>query len=55
MVLSGGLGRPDGLKDGRCLHRLASMGLACQGADGRFTPTEAGIARHRQEILHQPT
>jgi hypothetical protein len=30
------------------------MGLACQGADGRFTPTEAGIARHRQEILHQP-
>lgn len=54
MVLSGSLGRPDGLKDGRCLHRLAGMGLACERADGRFVPTEAGRARHRQEILHLP-
>lgn len=54
MVLSGSIGRPDGLKDGRCLHRLAGMGLACQGVDARFTPTPAGTARHRQEILRQP-
>jgi hypothetical protein len=54
LMLSGPAGRPDGLKDGRCLHRIAGMGLACQGADGRFTPTAAGTARHRQEILHVP-
>lgn len=54
LVLSGDAGRPDGLKDGRCLHRIAGDGLACQGPDGRFTPTAAGIARHRQEILHLP-
>jgi hypothetical protein len=51
MVLSGSVGRPSGLKDGACLIRLAAMGLACERADGRFMPTEAGRARHASEIL----
>ncbi len=48
------LGRPPGLKDGPCLERLARMGLCCARADGRFEITEAGIERHRSEILKQP-
>ncbi|ODU62087.1 MAG: hypothetical protein ABS99_01485 [Acetobacteraceae bacterium SCN 69-10] len=52
VVLSGDVGRPDGLKDGRCLHRMAAMRFTCQRADGRFTATPAGLARHRHEILH---
>lgn len=53
LVLSQEIGRPDGLKDGRCLHRLAGMGLAGIAASGRFTVTPAGVARHRLEILHE--
>jgi hypothetical protein len=44
-------GRPDGLKDGPCLHRLAGMGLAKQDADSRFRITAPGRERHAQEIL----
>jgi hypothetical protein len=44
-------GRPDGLKDGPCLKRLAEMGLADQRTDGRFLSNEAGEARHGSEIL----
>jgi hypothetical protein len=51
LVLSGGLGRPGGLKDGPCLDRLTGMGLACERADARYAPTAAGIARHGSEIL----
>ncbi|HUC18593.1 MAG TPA: hypothetical protein VMA37_13005 [Acetobacteraceae bacterium] len=51
LVLAGSLGRPDGLKDGPCLHRLDTMGLACRRADSRFEVTEAGRARHASEIL----
>ena len=54
LVLSSAAGRPDGLKDGPCLHRLAAMGFADSGADGRFQVTEAGCARHRSEILKAP-
>ncbi len=51
LVLSGGAGRPGGLKDGPCLARLAGMGLVCERADGRFELTGDGTARHASEIL----
>ena len=54
LTLCGAAGRPPGLKDGRCLARLASLGLARQRPDGRFEPSEAGLARHAREILKQP-
>ena len=38
VVLSGGQGRPGGLKDGPCLARLADMGLVCEREDGRYAP-----------------
>lgn len=47
------LGRPPGLKDGPCLVRLAGMGLCCERADGWFEITEAGVERHRTEILKE--
>ncbi len=46
-------GRPGGLKDGPCLHRLSAMGLAAEHG-GRFHMTEAGRARHDAEIMKQP-
>jgi DNA-binding transcriptional regulator PaaX len=48
---SGPIGRPPGLKDGPCLERLAERGLARARADSRFEITDAGVARHRTEIL----
>ena len=55
LVLAGAAGRPEapgeGLKDSRCLARLAELGLACRAADGQMRPTEAGLARHRAEVL----
>ena len=43
-------GRPDGLKDGPCLHRLAGMGLAALRGDGRWAITPAGRAAHHRFI-----
>ncbi|MCW3476589.1 hypothetical protein [Limobrevibacterium gyesilva] len=54
LVLSGAVGRPPGLKDGPCLARLATMGLACQRADSRFEPTPDGTRRHDAEIVRTP-
>ena len=51
LVLVGGGGRPDGLKDGPCLERLQGMGLARLRADGRYELTPAGRERHAEEIL----
>ncbi len=51
LTLAQAAGRPPALKDGLCLERLVSMGLAQRRADGRFALTEAGVARHRVEIL----
>ena len=51
LTLVGPPGRPDGLKDGPCLQRLAGMGLARQREDGRYEITEAGVGRHATEIL----
>ncbi len=53
MMLAGAIGRPDGLKDGPCLHRLAGMGLALQRDDQRFAATAAGEARHASEVLRR--
>lgn len=50
ITLAGPTGRPDGLKDGPCLHRLAAMGLTCVRVDGRFEATAAGRDRHALEI-----
>ncbi len=50
LLLCAAIGRPPGLKDGPCLERLAGMGLATQRADGRYSLTAAGHARHRTEI-----
>lgn len=52
LMLCGAAGRPAGLKDGNCLARLAGMGLARCRPDGRYEPTEAGVARHATEVLH---
>jgi hypothetical protein len=54
MVLSGQLGRPGGLKDGPCLTRLCTLGLAEILRDGRYTPTAAGRVRHAIEVLRKP-
>lgn len=51
LTLVGPPGRPDGLKDGPCLHRLAGMGLARRRPDGRYEITAEGIERHASEIL----
>ncbi|MDR3538626.1 MAG: hypothetical protein P4L71_19175 [Acetobacteraceae bacterium] len=50
LMLSGGIGRPPGLKDGSCLTRLTAMGLAQLRSDGRFALTQAGSERHAREI-----
>lgn len=52
--LSADDGRPDTMKDGPCLRRLAGMGLAVQRADARFVATPQGAARHGSEILKAP-
>jgi hypothetical protein len=52
LVLAAEHGRPDGLKDGPCLARLASMGLAVRTAPGRYGLTSAGDLRHKTEILN---
>lgn len=48
--LSGKIGRPADLKDGRCLARLATKGLAARNAEGRYRITAAGAAWHDLEI-----
>jgi hypothetical protein len=51
LTLVGPHGRPAGLKDGPCLERLQTMGLAQQRPDTRFEITPAGTARHGSEVL----
>lgn len=46
-------GRPAGEKDGRCLTRLAAMGLVCDDAGGLFQLTEAGADRHARDVLRR--
>ncbi len=53
LVLAGTHGRPAGLKDGPCLHRLAEMGLAQERQDERFGLTETGTQRHASEVLRR--
>lgn len=53
LLLCGATGRPDGLKDGPCLARLADMGLARARPDGRYEATEAGADRHASEIMRR--
>ncbi len=53
LVLTADTGRPPGLKDGPCLARLSTMGLAAERPDGRYAVTPAGQDRHRSEILHE--
>jgi hypothetical protein len=51
LLLSGAIGRADGLKDGPCLARLAGMGLVRKVEDGRYRATPAGRTRHAREVL----
>jgi hypothetical protein len=51
LTLAGGTGRPAELADAGCLKRLAGLGLAVVGEDGRFVVTPDGVLRHRSEIL----
>ncbi len=51
VVLADEGGRPDGLKDGPCLARLAGMGFVARDSAHRYHATTAGMARHRDEIL----
>jgi hypothetical protein len=51
LSLSQTIGRPPGLKDDGCLHRLAGMGLARQRADGRYDITPDGCSRHWSEVM----
>jgi len=53
LVLSAEQGRPDGVKDGPCLARLAEMGLA-KRAQKRFYICDEGLVRHASEILGEP-
>ena len=53
VTLTGESGRPDGMKDGPCLHRLAAMGLVAERADGRFETTGTGRDRHALEIARR--
>jgi hypothetical protein len=53
LALSGRIGRPEGLKDGRCLARLAGLGLARSRPDGRYDITEAGCLRHAHEVMRR--
>jgi hypothetical protein len=53
--LAGDVGRPDGLKDGPCLARLAERGLVRKRPDGRYELTDAGRTRHAAEVLHAAT
>ena len=55
LVLSGAAGRPDGLKDGPCLRRLARMGLARLRPNERFELTPEGAARHASEVARRPS
>ena len=50
LLLAGETGRPAGLKDMRCLERLADMGFATARTDGRFAITPLGVERHELEI-----
>lgn len=53
VTLCGDTGRPDGMKDGPCLHRLAAMGFVREREDGRFDVTVSGLARHASEIARR--
>lgn len=51
LVLAGDAGRPQTEADLPCLRRLTQMGFARADDGARCAVTEAGRARHRQEIL----
>jgi len=50
-MLAAPSGRPAGLKDGPCLERLARMRIVIATPEGRYIATDAGIERHRIEVL----
>lgn len=54
LTLVGPHGRPCGLADEPCLHRLSAMGMAETRPDGRFAITAPGRERHATEILKRP-
>jgi hypothetical protein len=55
VMLAGTAGRPQGLKDGPCLARLATRGLVCEREDGRFVLTARGSQRHAAAVVTRPS
>jgi hypothetical protein len=53
-ALAGDIGRPGGLKDGRCLERLRALGLVTERPDKRYVTTAAGAEVHDTQILRVP-
>lgn len=51
LTLVGPPGRPDGLKDGPCLARIAAIGLARLRSDGRYEISDDGRVHHARLIL----
>ncbi|MGO3518663.1 MAG: hypothetical protein ACTINM_09280 [Acetobacter cibinongensis] len=51
LCLAGATGRPTGLRDAPCLERMERMGFVTRLPQGRFVATDAGKARHAQEVL----
>jgi hypothetical protein len=54
LSLSGTIGRRADNKDGPCLARLETMGLAAQRGDGCYLITPAGDERHDRDVLRRP-
>jgi len=55
LYLCAQVGRPAGLADDPCLHRLLGMDLCYRREDERFEITQVGRQRHATEILRLPT
>jgi hypothetical protein len=53
--LGGRAGRPPDSLDGKCLLRIAAMGLCDQRPDERFVINAAGVRRHAAEVLQRPS
>lgn len=51
LFLAGGTGRPETSLDTGCLRRLETLGCARLAPHLGFVITEAGLTRHRRDVL----
>lgn len=54
LSLSGAIGRSANNKDGPCLARLETMGLAARRSDACYLITPTGDERHDRDVLRRP-